>query len=64
MYHAFSYFRLLDQKRVTGALPMRQRQKMLDESLKVFGMPNEKLGHLGHEDVDPVLLSMTLMFKD
>ena len=37
---------------------------MLDESLKVFGMLNEKLDGLTNDNVEPVLLSMTLMFKD
>ena len=37
---------------------------MLDESLKVFGMLNEKLDGLSRDETEPVLLAMTLMFKD
>lgn len=37
---------------------------MLDESLHTFRLLNAKLDNLAPEDVEPVLLAMTLMFKD
>ena len=37
---------------------------MLGESLRTFGLLNDRLDRLGPADVEPVLLAMTLMFKD
>lgn len=64
VHHAFSYFRLFHQERVEGSLPVARSQRMLDESLQTFRLLNAKLDRLDDGDVEPVLLAMTLMFKD
>lgn len=64
VHHAFSYFRFFHQERVEGTLTVTQRRRMLDESLQTFKLLNSKLDSLNKEDVEPVMLAMTLMFKD